>query len=1048
MGRDHLHRYNNAGSAIGARAGAAEATAQCLSAALFLLAVLPVCAQQLSLRRYDVPEGLANSHVSAIHQDSKGYIWFGTWEGLSRFDGYSFTNYGVRDGLGHMVVNDITEDRRGRLWIATNGGGVSRLIDDPQEAAIFRQNEPATGVRRRFISFRVGDSPDSNRVNALLFDPADNLWLATDDGVYRAATASSNDLHFKTIAPYHPTSAPGAAFADRRGRLWFGMNDELIQVSQNQVIRYGREDEFGRQVIISVVEDRRGRLLAATPREVFEFVEPVDGESRGSWRRLSLVFQPGQLIWAMLSDSAGALWIGTANGLIKYQDGKPTLYTIAQGLSDDHIRSLAEDRDGNVWIGSWESGVRKLSGAMIVNFTRTEGLPNLDVLRVTEDRRGRIYASIANGGIVEIVEGGATLVPGSRLSAFDYSAPFQDSRGDWWVLIPKSVSRFEGPGLRLRRGGKLTIDNGILPGKLNIDPIVTEDPFGKLWVMYAGEDLYRLDLLMKDGRKGRAVFEHIPLNATLPAPVVRMMSDRAGTLWLGGHGMLARFMKGKLSVLRPAEGLPETNPRAFFQDSRGWLWIGLRYKGVSMTKNPNAETPQFVNYSTEHGLASDAVWSITEDDSGRIYLGGGKGLDQLNPMTGRIRHFSVKDGLAGAKVNHCIKDRNGNIWIATPLGLSKLNPRAERIVYPPPPVYLSRVQVAGEDLPLAVTGEQSIPEIELPSSRNNLLIVYVALSFRGEQRLLYQYKLEGVDRYWSQPAEARSVNYARLAPGSYQFMVCAIIQDGPEGMMRSEPAVFHCRILPPLWQRWWFVALAALGVGLTALAFYRSRVKRMIELERVRTRIATDLHDDIGSSLSQIAILSEVSRRRIVGEQNGVGESLAQIANTSRDLVDSMSDIVWAINPHRDRLSDLAQRMREFAGDVFSAREIEFSFRAPAGEMEVRLDADVRRQLYLIFKEAVNNAARHSRCTQAEIELEVAQDRLLLLVRDNGRGFDTSSDAAASRNGNGLVSMRERARTLGGEIEIISQANLGAAVKLDLPLGPRAGSRWRKYLPV
>src|SRR5262245_43317286 len=160
-------------------------------------------------------------------------------EGLSRFDGYHFTNYGVRDGLGHMVINDITEDRRGRLWIATNGGGVSCLIDDPQEAALFRQNGPATGARRRFITFRVGDSPDSNLVNALLFDSADNLWLATVDGVYRAATASSNDLHFKTIVPSHPTGTHGAAFADRRGRLWFGMNDELIQVFQDQVIMYG-----------------------------------------------------------------------------------------------------------------------------------------------------------------------------------------------------------------------------------------------------------------------------------------------------------------------------------------------------------------------------------------------------------------------------------------------------------------------------------------------------------------------------------------------------------------------------------------------------------------------------------------------------------------------------------------------------------------------------------------------------------------------------------------------------------------------------------------
>jgi signal transduction histidine kinase len=161
-----------------------------------------------------------------------------------------------------------------------------------------------------------------------------------------------------------------------------------------------------------------------------------------------------------------------------------------------------------------------------------------------------------------------------------------------------------------------------------------------------------------------------------------------------------------------------------------------------------------------------------------------------------------------------------------------------------------------------------------------------------------------------------------------------------------------------------------------------------------------------------------------------------------------MSDIVWAINPRRDRLSDLTQRMREFAGDIFTAREIEFSFRAPAGGLELRLDADVRRQLYLIFKEAVNNAARHSRCTHVEIEIELSEGRLLLRVRDDGRGFDPNGDAATGRSGNGLESMRERARSLGGQIEIISRANLGTTVKLNLPISPRAGSRWRRYLPV
>lgn len=1043
MSRDHFYQSTNVGLAIGARSYAAAATAQYLSAALFLLAALPVCAQQLSTRHYDVSDGLAHSHVQAIHQDHKGYIWFGTWEGLSRFDGYRFTNYGERDGLGHVIINAITEDRQGRLWVGTNGGGVSRLIDDPREAPSSHPYESAPaasgpGVRRKFLNFRVGDSSQSNQVNALLFDAHDNLWLATDDGLYAAAASQDRDLKFKAMAPHQNVAVDMPAFADRHGRLWFGIADELIEVIDGKIIKYGPDDMVGRHVIVAVVEDHQGRLLVANEHEVFEFIAPPAGRSRGQWRPFPLALEPNQRVAAMVVDAEGSLWVGTWNGLIKYRDGKQTLYTDAQGLTGNYILSLTEDRDGNLWVGTDGSGVCKLSGELIVSFTRTEGLNNQSVRGVVEDRRGRIYASAVYGGLVEIVEGRPAPVPGSQSDPRINLIPFQDSRGRWWINTAEGVFRFAGPELQLRRGGKLISIDGISKGKAGYW-LFAEDPFGKLW-LGCNVGFYRLDL----AQKGRAVFERIPVNARLP-DMVALLSDRAGAIWLGGPDTLARLTKGKTDVLQPAEGLPEANPRAFFQDSRGWLWIGLRHKGVSVTKDPDAENLKFVNYSTRTGLASDTVWSITEDDAGHIYLGTGKGLDQLDPTTGRIRHFTTKDGLASDFINHCFKDRNGNIWVGTRNGLSKFNPRAERKVKHPPPIYLSRVQVAGEDLPLAETGAPSIPDLEIPSSRNNLLVEYVALSFRGEQGVRYQYKLEGVDGDWSRPSELRSVNYARLAPGSYRFMARAINE---EGMMSPEPTVFQFHILPPFWQRWWFVALSALGVGLTALAFYRSRVRRIVELERMRTRIATDLHDDIGSSLSQIAILSEVSRQRLGEEQNRVGESLAQIADTSRDLVDSMSDIVWAINPRRDRVSDLTQRMREFVGDVFTAREIEFSFRAPAGGLEVRLDADVRRQLYLIFKEAVNNAARHSRCTQAEIELNVAQGRLLLRVRDNGRGFDPDGGAATSRNGNGLASMRERARALGGEIEIISHLNQGTAVRLDFPLSPRAGSRWRRYLPV
>ncbi len=285
-------------------------------------------------------------------------------------------------------------------------------------------------------------------------------------------------------------------------------------------------------------------------------------------------------------------------------------------------------------------------------------------------------------------------------------------------------------------------------------------------------------------------------------------------------------------------------------------------------------------------------------------------------------------------------------------------------------------------------------------------IDFFGLSFAAGDAVRYQYKFEGAGGEWSAPTEQRTVT-ANLSPGKYRFLVRAV---GPDGAGVGSPASVSLNILPPVWQRWWFLALAALVAGSVIYRVARARARRALLLERVRTRIATDLHDDIGASLSKIAILSEVVSHRVNADANGAGspvaEPLATIAGTSREMVDSMSDIVWAINPKRDRLSDLAQRMRLFASDLLSARDIQFTFRAPDAARDITVGADLRREVYLIFKETVNNLAKHSACEDAEIELRLAGSRLVVRVSDNGKGFD--HDAQRRRRRRALDDGRPR----------------------------------------
>jgi len=258
-----------------------------------------------------------------------------------------------------------------------------------------------------------------------------------------------------------------------------------------------------------------------------------------------------------------------------------------------------------------------------------------------------------------------------------------------------------------------------------------------------------------------------------------------------------------------------------------------------------------------------------------------------------------------------------------------------------------------------------------------------------------------------------------------------------EGTMSPEPALFRFRILPPLWQRWWFLALAATLTALAGYAFYRYRTARLVELERVRTRIATDLHDDIGASLSRVAILSEVVKRQI-GAPTGSGEQsillLTEIADSARGLVESMREIIWAIDPRRDDLSDFVYRVRQFASDMLDAKGINWDFQVAPESEKIKLDPEQRRHLLLIFKEAIHNVVRHADCQNAWLSLAIAHGQLCGVIRDDGRSF---LPAEGSPNGHGLENMRNRAAQLGGAIDIVSAPGAGSSITLMIPLKRR-----------
>jgi signal transduction histidine kinase len=493
-------------------------------------------------------------------------------------------------------------------------------------------------------------------------------------------------------------------------------------------------------------------------------------------------------------------------------------------------------------------------------------------------------------------------------------------------------------------------------------------------------------------------------------------------------GRLVRYKEGRFS--RFPNGLTKGGISVLYADRSGRIWFGDE-RGLTRIDDPGAVQPVFVHDGTDREWSGSSVESITEDLWGRIYVASERGVDRLDPGTGHIRRYTTADGLVKGLINLAYRDKQGTLWFGSRNGISRFVPELDSAPSPTE-VRIIGLRIRGIAHSISDLGETAVSGPALASNQNQVQIDFNGLGLTSGD-LRYQYMLEGADLNWSPPTDQRTVNYASLSSGSYRFLVRAVTA---RGTPNSPPAVVAFRILPPLWLRWWSMVLEAIAMTAAIYTLHRYRLRSALELQHIRMGIATDLHDDIGASLSQIALLSEVVGRQIERDWQ-VLEPLEQIGGISRQLVDSMSDIVWAINPKRDTLADLTRRMRSFSGDVFPARHVAFRFRAPEGGQDLQLGIEARRQVYLIFKESVNNIVRHAEASEAEIDFRVEQDSLVLKVNDNGKGFEPQNGSA----GHGLASMSDRARRLSGDFQVSSGAK-GTTVSLRIPIGGRRSGRW------
>lgn len=1026
--------------------------------------------EHLPIKIYTSADGLGSGFIDFLMRDSRGFMWFCTRDGLSRFDGSQFVTYQIGDETA-AGVEAIYEARNGVYWIGTTGGLYRFNPEALSTPKVARNGRPVLDAE--FVSPERG---------TLFEDSRGNIWF-TSNGVFlmeeKDGRVSFTKLELNLPSEINNDYEVNRMFEADDGSFWINTSFGLARrLPDARTIFYPYQRALI-EGVTSLMVDKQNRVWLKRGLDLFVIKpEPVEGLSHlglitkrnltptsvvplNTDVEINMPAKPGEILqilgndyfdqWVlkgMYETSDGHIWITTEKDLFEYDKHVFHRFNADQGLAITMSR-MAEDAAGNLWI-SGQTGLVRLDRKGLISYRESDGLSSSRINSIYEDRNGALYTS--NGNFFLSKLGGKTFrtvklaVSPSAKSIWTSRSAFLDSRGEWWIMTSEGLYRFAAADNFASLGKSKPLAVYTQRDGLKNDSIyqVFEDKRGDLWIStrrtLPESGLYhwsRADNTLS----ALTERENFPSRKAASA----FAEDNYGNLWFGFYeGGLARYKDGRFTVFSEEDGLSGGVITDLLIDREGRLWVSSVRSGLYRLDDTNADHLRFASYTTNDGLTSNNIRTITEDMFGNIYIGTVRGVDRFTPETGRVKHFSVSDGLASDFVvdSHC--DKTGTLWFATVNGLSRLVPSQDED-QSDPQIWLGGLRVSGLAQPVSQLGSTRIEPLELTHTQNNFQIDFFGLDFRAGEVLRYQYKLEGSNADWSAPSEQRSVTFANLSPASYRFLVRTINSDGT---VSSEPAIIEFTIQPPIWLRWWFVTVAALAAALAVYAFgryryqrmkaisdarealQRSREERLAELERVRKRIATDLHDDIGSSLTQISILSEVVRQRTDANDAQLSAPLSMIAGASRELVDSMSDIVWAINPQKDHLNDLTRRMRRFASDVLTARNIAFEFSEPDEENDVPLGANIRREVFLIFKESVNNLVRHSACTEVKIDFQISEGQLRLSVRDNGKGFDVLQDS----EGHGLSSMRQRAEALGGRLEMTSRRRQGTTVMLELPI--------------
>ena len=975
-----------------------------------------------SVRVWQSDEGLPDNVVTGVAQTSDGFLWVATPSGLVRFDGVRFQAFAPANTSGVQTISmqQMIVDHRGRLWVAKEGGVLLCVNAGRTKAFTDKDGLP---------KLTVLDMDE---------DGAGAIWVSYWNGpVIRI-------LDGRVSVIRHVSTEIGSGYriaSDVRGEMW--INHAGLSVF--------RDGKFLPQSEVPVKPTRLGKarsggIWICDGSQLYKYSEGSGLVKIGTLPRSGDDFLN---VTALYEDHTGSLWIGTSSGLFRYDaSGFTSIKT-----SNTSILCITEDREGNIWVGTRGGGLNRVRPAVLsLEGVGTDpGYLERGMRSVCQDTDGSIWA-VANNDEVVRREANVWI----RQSASNDAWPHEhclsvaaDPQGGVWIGTAENH-------LFLWRG-RIVADysktNGLV-GRTARTLLTTSS--GDVWIgSRAPDTLQRL-------HAGHLQTFGLPADSGY---VAAMVMDASGIIWAGtSAGLLFRVSGDQLINETQNKLTASAAIHCLSTSPDGRLWIGYAGEGMGMIR-----AGRFYQFKVLQGLATDNILQIVPDGRGRIWFAGTsfiffireKEFDAL--IEGRISQLkSVVSGKnAGLPVLQAsqgcwpdsIRSRDGRLGFATMQGLLIVDVDKIKEHLEPPPVVIERVNVdghtaaayqsaellAGPDSPTSIELGQNDVLLRLPPSHRRVEIEFTALSLSAPENVACKYRLQGVDNDWVNVSGPRTAYYGHIPPGDYRFQVIAC---NNAGVWNPIGASLTLTSEPHIWETTWFqVTAGASVIGLAVVVMQltlRRRHKQQVEhlknqhaVERERTRIAQDLHDDLGTTLTQIDILGARASRPGIPVIEAM-KQLGVIRTKSKEMITALDEIVWAVNPRNDSLASLVEYLCGFAEDFLAKASIHCRLDMPEDLPDVALQADLRHNLFLTFKETLNNVVRHSGATEVWLRLKWVDRSVTFVVQDDGVGFDPALSAATDRNG--LRNMMERMNRIGGKYELHSQPKLGTSVKFTFSL--------------